>query len=222
MNCSTTNKPQISCPLCKTTGAFFYHSDKRRDYYHCNVCDLVFVPKQFHLSPEAERREYDLHENSPDDQGYRKFLSRLFIPMRERLKPGMTGLDFGCGPGPALAAMFTETGFDMKVYDPFYAPDKAALKDEYDFISCTETVEHFASPAKEFDLLFSLLKQNSILGIMTKLISTPEAFKAWHYINDSTHIAFYSRITFEWLSDKYQAKCEFMGKDVIILTVPRA
>ena len=36
-------------------------------------------------SPEAEeeKRRYDLHENSPDDAHYRRFLSRLLEPLEE-------------------------------------------------------------------------------------------------------------------------------------------
>tara|TARA_B100000609_G_C17193189_1_gene423632 strand:+ start:306 stop:974 length:669 start_codon:yes stop_codon:yes gene_type:complete len=218
MNCSTTNKLQAPCPLCKTSGAFFYHSDKRRKYYKCDTCDLVFVPVEFHLSREAEKAEYDLHENYPNDSGYRKFLSRLATPMQERLEAGMTGLDFGCGPGPALAAMFKEAGFKISTYDPFYFPDKAALDKQYDFITCTEAIEHFANPDKELDKLFSLLKHNGILGIMTKLVRDHEAFKSWHYINDPTHISFFSKETFQWLAKKFHAECEFIGNDVIILT----
>lgn len=219
MNYSTTNKTQIPCPLCKTPGAFFYHSDKRRDYYQCGICDLVFVPEKFHLSPEAEKSEYDLHENNPEDSGYRKFLSRLFNPMQARLRAGMTGLDFGCGPGPALAAMFTESGFKMKAYDPFYYPDKTVLDSQYNFVACTEAIEHFADPGKDIERLFGLLKPNGLLGIMTKLVRDRKAFKSWHYINDPTHISFFSIKTFQWLAIKYHAECELIGNDVIILTV---
>ena len=41
---------------------------------------------------------------------YRKFLSRMFKPMMERIEPDSYGLDFGSGPGPTLNLMFEEEG----------------------------------------------------------------------------------------------------------------
>ena len=35
------------------------------------------------------------------------------------------GLDFGCGPGPALTLLMEEAGFaKMNLYDPFYFADE--------------------------------------------------------------------------------------------------
>ena len=42
-----------------------------------------------------------------------RFLGRLAEPLVERLDPGASGLDFGCGPGPALAAMLTRRGYTV-------------------------------------------------------------------------------------------------------------
>jgi hypothetical protein len=51
---------------------------------------------------------------------------------------------------------------------------------------------------------------------MTKLVQDYEAFARWHYKNDDTHICFFSRSTFEWLADQWQAELTFAGKDVIL------
>ncbi|MCK5520725.1 MAG: hypothetical protein KAI81_06405, partial [Candidatus Marinimicrobia bacterium] len=98
-------KHQSRCPLCNYSNIEFYFEDKFRHYLHCPVCDLVFVPSEFHLSPEAEKTRYDLHNNNPKDPGYQKFLSRLSNPLLQELSTQQSGLDFGCGPGPALAQM---------------------------------------------------------------------------------------------------------------------
>ena len=83
-----------------------------RDFVHCQVCDLVSVPRRFHVGAEAERQRYLEHNNDPDDPDYRAFLDRLWTQMKPRLDPGAKGLDYGAGPGPALAAMMAEDGFD--------------------------------------------------------------------------------------------------------------
>jgi len=207
----------LACPLCHQSGAPLFHEDKKRPYQRCQQCYLVFVPQSWHLSAAAEKAEYDLHENSVDDLGYRTFLTRVFAPLCERLEVGSEGLDFGCGPGPALAAMFREAGFSMALYDKFYAPDATVLSRQYDFICCTEVIEHIADPATVLPSLLSCLRPGGWLGVMTKQVIDQQAFARWHYKNDPTHIAFYSRETFEWLAQQFQLELHFIDRDVVLL-----
>ncbi len=206
-----------SCPLCRTADAGLIHQDRRRDYYRCRVCRLVFVPPIQFLSAEGEKAEYDLHRNSPDDPGYRRFLSRLFVPMQERLAPRSQGLDFGSGPGPTLSLMFAEQGHSMAIYDHYYARDASVLERQYDFITATEVVEHLHDPKQELDRLWACLKPGGWLGIMTKLARDRKAFAQWHYKNDPTHVCFFARATFEWIAEQWQASLTFVAKDVIFL-----
>ncbi len=205
------------CPLCAGAGINQYYEDKQRVYLQCSRCELVHVPAEHWLDAAAERAEYDLHQNSGADPGYRRFLSRLSEPMLERLQPGMAGLDFGCGPGPVLAQMLREQGLQVDLFDPFYFDDPALLRKQYDFITASEVVEHLQRPAEEFERLFCMLRPGGVLGIMTKLVRSPEAFSGWHYIRDLTHIAFYSRRTFEYIAARFGADLSFSGQDVILL-----
>ena len=204
------------CPLCRNEKIQEYHRDSVREYLACTHCGLVFVPREYWLDPAAEKAEYDLHTNDPDDAGYRKFLSRLTDPLLARLSPGSRGLDFGCGPGPALAAVMAEAGHGVSLYDLYYFPDRRALAQTYDFITATEVVEHFKDPLAELETLFAGLNPGGWLGIMTKQVSTPEAFKHWHYIRDLTHICFFSPSTFEYLARRFQARLLSVGNDVIL------
>lgn len=177
----------------------------------------MFVPGRFHVSPEQEKARYDSHNNHPDDPGYRKFLSRLFTPLCTRLCKGACGLDFGCGPGPALAAMFRECGYSIEIYDKFFAPENAIFSKKYDFITATEVLEHLTHPAFELARLYRQLKNGGILGVMTKLVRNRQAFEKWHYKNDPTHICFFSKPTFEWLAHALTARIEFIGDDVVLI-----
>ena len=207
----------LCCPLCKETGySEFFHSDRKRKYFRCGSCDVTYVPPLYLLSPEAEKEEYDKHQNSPDDDGYRKFLSRLFVPLQERISPISHGLDFGSGPGPTLSVMFEEAGHQMSLFDLFYAPDTQTLQKQYDFITASEVVEHLHNPAAEFALLWSVLKPGGWLGIMTKLALDKSAFSRWHYKNDPTHVCFFSRQTMKWLAEKWQTEVQTIGKDVFL------
>jgi 2-polyprenyl-3-methyl-5-hydroxy-6-metoxy-1,4-benzoquinol methylase len=207
----------LHCPLCGNGGVKYYVEDITREYLRCIVCELVFVPEQYWLSAKEERATYDLHENDLHDQNYRKFLSRLMTPLLEKLKPDQKGLDFGCGPGPALAMMLEEGGHQVDLYDPFYYNDTSVFDKKYDFICTTEVVEHLRDPKRDFSALFKMLKPGGWLAIMTKLVTDKDAFRKWHYIRDLTHICFYGQRTFKFLAHQFAATIEFVADDVILL-----
>ncbi|MEX0937341.1 MAG: class I SAM-dependent methyltransferase [Pirellulales bacterium] len=146
---------------------------------------------------------YDQHENDPRDLRYRQFLNQLAEPLISRLEPGMEGLDYGCGPGPALSVMLEESGMAVKLYDPYFAPDNGVLARTYDFVTCSEVAEHFYQPAKDWCRLVSLLSRGSWLGVMTRLRDDCGAFEAWYYKKDPTHVSFYHSTTIDWLADHY-------------------
>jgi hypothetical protein len=207
----------LNCSLCGAAGAALFHSDRRREYLQCPRCALVFVPGAYHLSREEEKAEYDKHCNDPADAGYRRFLSRLCLPLCERLPRASEGLDFGCGPGPTLSLMLEERGHSMALYDPFFFSNPGWRYRNYDFITATEVVEHLAQPGVVLEELWSRLRPLAYLGVMTKLVKDAQAFTTWHYKNDSTHVSFFSVQSWQWWARRYHARLEIMGADVILL-----
>lgn len=207
------------CPLCgHATDPF--HSDGRRDYRRCPACALVHVPRDQQLDTSGEKAEYDLHRNDPQDPGYRQFLARAAEAVQERVEPPARGLDFGCGPGPALAEMLEEAGYTVALYDKFYAAHPAALQQTYDFVTATEVLEHLAAPATVLHRLLACLQSGGWLVIMTKRVRDREAFADWHYIHDPTHIAFYGEETFRWIAAHHGLHLEIVGEDVVALQRP--
>lgn len=204
-----------SCPLCGEEKSTDYHQDKHRAYRQCANCQLVWVPAQYHLSPQQEKAEYDKHQNNPQDPGYRQFLARCFNPLATKLKAGAVGLDFGCGPGPAISAMAADKGYEVTNYDPIYFNSATALSNRYEFITLTEVIEHVAAPDRLLEQLDAMLKPSAILAIMTKRVSNQQAFSRWHYKNDPTHICFYSDKTFQWIGQKMNWQLEIIDKDVV-------
>ncbi len=170
------------------------------------------------LSSEAEYAQYLLHENDLQDAGYRRFLARLSEPLLARLNGGrFSGLDFGCGPGPLLARMLSEAGQHMQVWDPYFAANPAALQQQYDFICCTEAIEHFVNPSNEWAHWQTLLNPCGILAIMTKRYTDLAAFSDWHYKHDPTHVSFFHQDTFRWLATQAKMTVDFVTNDVVIL-----
>ncbi|WP_323843929.1 class I SAM-dependent methyltransferase [Microbulbifer magnicolonia] len=175
------------------------------------------MPSEFHLTQAEERAYYDLHENSLQDLGYRRFLSRCAIPLLAELPPASEGLDFGCGPAPLLAQMLAEGGHRVELYDSYYVPNKGAMKRDYDFVVATEVIEHLSAPGDELTRLWQRLRPGGLLALMTKPVISRERFANWHYIRDPTHICFFSVQTFRWLADHLHAELQFAESDVIFL-----
>ena len=188
----------------------------------CVACGLVFVPQRYHLSSDAEKANYDSHQNSPLDSGYRLFLTRLSVPLLERLTPQSKGLDFGSGPGPTLSVMLEEAGHSVALYDLYYADEPAVLERQYDFITCTEVIEHIAQPRMVLEKLWTLLEPGGYLALMTKQVTDQTSFTRWHYKNDLTHISFFSRQAFDYLGASWGVDPLFIGADVIIFRRPTA
>jgi hypothetical protein len=208
------------CPLCADANATRILSANDRDFWRCAVCQLIFVPRAHHLSLDAELARYQTHQNDPNNAGYRVFLNRLLQHLTPRLPVGAHGLDYGSGPGPAISVMLAERGFHVTNYDPFFAPRVEALQRDYDFITCTETVEHFARPAEEFARFDGLLRSGGWLGVMTQMLESDGAFENWWYHRDPTHICFYRAATMEWIARRHGWRCEFPAPNVALFFRP--
>lgn len=206
-----------TCPLCHNQHTRHYFEDKHREYLQCEQCYLVFVNPDQRLDAETEKAHYDLHENNPEDMGYRRFLSRIADPITERISPQSNGIDFGCGPGPTLSLVLEEAGHNMALYDIYYHPDTAVLEKQYDFMTATEVIEHLYHPDVVWKQWLNLVKPGGWIGLMTKMVIDVEAFKSWHYKNDPTHVVFFSRDTFQFLAERDKLELEFIGNDVILL-----
>ncbi|MBF0253274.1 MAG: class I SAM-dependent methyltransferase, partial [Candidatus Omnitrophica bacterium] len=150
-----------------------------------------------------EKKRYEKHNNDVNDPGYRKFVEPIVLEILNRYTPMHKGLDYGCGPGPVVAEMLKNKGYSVELYDPYFCDNREALKKKYDFIICCEVIEHFNSPAKDFERLRDLLNPGGALFCMTELYSENTDFKNWHYSNDPTHVFFYHTKTLSWIKAKF-------------------
>ncbi len=211
--------PAQACILCSSKDIRPHAHAADRDYLLCRHCDLVWMDPAQWLDRDAERAYYDTHENAPSDAGYRRFLNRLAQPLLERLPPGAQGLDYGSGPGPTLSLMLQEQGFPTAIYDPYFAPDSRTLARRYDFITCSETAEHFHAPLAEFARFQRMLKPGGWLAIMTGFRPELPAFIRWHYLRDPTHVCLYSRKTLAWIGRHFGWSLEIPVNNIAFFRV---
>lgn len=211
-----------ACPVCEGSRTEAFTRIREKEYWRCAVCEARFLDPAARLDRQAEHAHYLHHENDIHDPAYRRFLSKLAGPLLACLPPGSEGLDFGCGPGPALGAMLWEAGHKVTSYDPFFAPDTDVLRRAYDFVFCSEVIEHFHDPAAEFRRLRHLVRPGGWLGLMTCFQTDDDRFATWHYPKDPTHVVFYREATLRWLADAEGWSCTIPCKDVAILQKPGA
>lgn len=209
-----------ACTVCEQGVLERFRVVKGQEYLRCPNCEATLMAQPGWLTPEEERAVYALHNNDPGDPGYRAFLEKLALPLLDRIYPGASGLDFGCGPGPALAKRLRAAGMDVALYDPFFYPAPAALSHPYDFITCTEVVEHLHYPAKVFGQLDGLLKPGGWLALMTCFQTNDERFDNWHYRRDPTHVVFYREATLAFIGKKRGWTMFVPKKDVAIFHKP--
>lgn len=191
-----------------------------RDYQRCTNCEATFLDPAHFLNTAQARAEYEQHRNTPGDTGYVQFLRRVATPLLAQLPPGRLGLDYGCGPGPVLAQLLRDAGHTVRLYDPLFTPDTAALECRYDFITCTEVIEHFHAPADEFRRLDGLLHPGGWLALTTCFQTDDARFAQWHYRRDPTHVVFYREATLAHIARRHGWAMSVPQRNVALMHKP--
>ncbi len=218
----STSGSHTNCPLCDAAGQpYFTDTQRGAHYQHCAGCEFTWLDPAHYVSPEDERRHYEQHKNSPEDAGYRGFLKQIWEPLKATLPAHASGLDYGSGPGPTLHLMAQADGFACVHYDPVFHPDDSVFNCRYDFITCTETAEHFHHPAVEFARLAVLLRPGGWLALMTTRLTSKIDFATWHYRQDVTHVSFYSERSFQVIAQRFNFRPpRFLSNSIVLLQRP--
>lgn len=194
---------QADCPLCGRPTDPFFTSNRSVAFRRCSCCLGIHVPSKSWLSADHEKEHYLTHNNDVFDPRYRSFVSPVVEAILSEQSPYAIGLDYGAGPGPVISKMLEEEFFQTKLFDPFFHPDPSPLNDRYEYIICTEVIEHFQKPYKEFKRLSDLLKPQGTLYCMTELYHDGIDFAKWRYKNDPTHVFFYRSPTMAWIANEF-------------------
>lgn len=193
------------CKVCQSSTTDIHDEKKRVTYYRCSVCGFVFLDDAFIVDEVREKKQYDQHKNGLENEGYvqmfEEFIEISIAPyLNDTIK---TALDFGSGPGPVLSTLLQRRGLVVDIYDLYYAPKKVYKNKKYHLITSTEVFEHLHKPLEVLRLLAEHTHSGGYIVLMTK--SPPkddQAFLAWWYRRDPTHISFFTPQSFEIMADK--------------------
>ena len=205
------------CSLCNSATRNF-EVIKEREYVQCINCKAILLSPESYLSPREEKSRYRLHNNDVNDPGYLSFVSPVIDKIRSDMPTDSTGLDFGCGTGPIIAAELEKTGYNIRLYDPYFQPNRTFLDQQYDFIICCEVMEHFQKPLEEFRLLRSLLKPGGKLYCKTAVWNDAINFNSWYYKDDLTHVIFYNRESLFWIRENLEFSSVDIYEELLVFT----
>jgi hypothetical protein len=204
------------CPLCHSPAVKVAFSQGKRNFLECSNCDLLYCEPNSVLSVEEERQRYLAHTNEATDLGYVAHLNKLILPLLALLSPNSRGVDYGCGHTPVLSTLLAEAGHQVTNFDPFFGFSIPAEPHQFDFIACTEAIEHFIEPRSELLRMHALLKPRGLLAIMTGLRDGERRGADWWYLRDITHRRFYSTQTFDYVAKWLLLETATLNGDVVI------
>ena len=206
---------KMKCTLCGED-AFLFKTYREKKYYSCAHCRAVVLHPDYYPSPEDEKKRYLEHNNDVDDLRCQKFVDPLVREVKRSFSADHRGLDFGAGTGPVITKLLRESGYNIKLYDPYFWNEPERLEETYDYIAACEVIEHFVKPYEEFKLLKSLLNNNGKLFCKTSIFSYDMNFEEWKYKDDFTHLFFYNTDTLKWIEKTFDFSGLTITEELIV------
>ena len=207
------------CKICSASTTVIKDNKKELIYYRCTSCGFIYLDDSFMVDEYREKKQYDQHNNSLENEGYvamfERFIDDAIAPY---LKSIQTALDFGSGPEPVFSKLLERRGLEVDIYDFYFSPKKVYEYKKYDLISSTEVFEHLSRPIEILEELVKSLNNNAYVALMTKFPPLDdEEFLAWWYRRDPTHISFFTPKSFEVMAKKVGLKVLKILKNNVVV-----
>ena len=74
------------CNICGSEAVKSFLTSDQKTYWSCSCCGGKFLDKDFLLNSNDEKERYLEHNNEINDPEYRSFLSKLVIPLKEKIQ----------------------------------------------------------------------------------------------------------------------------------------
>lgn len=210
----------LACPLCQKNTVEFFHQDRKRAYFHCFTCQLVFSDVNSYLPPYSQKKRYNKNTPSKKQQQSFELIQLILQQLQSLTNEKLIGLNYGGILNKSDVESIENKGHKLLQYDPFLIPDRQVLHNNYDFICCYQIFEHFKNPKREWLLLQKMLKPGALLAIKTHLLKRLDLFEKWHHKNNLEHVNFYQKETFEYLAKKSGFSLLFATNNAILMQKP--
>jgi hypothetical protein len=207
----------MNCRLCGSPDCLPVYRDAAREYRHCTVCDLIFVPVSQFVPADEERARYELHDNTGGHAGYRSFLGEVADIIGQVTAQSGRILDFGSGRHAVLTSLLRERGYSCTAYDPLYGIGMDSTEFTYDTVVLCEVIEHLRDLKEDLRIITGQVNPSGTLVIRTGIHPRSESFGSWWYKNDRTHINYLGIPTVEWIAKTFGYAVIDSGKHGIML-----
>lgn len=192
------------CKICFQPTKLYKNPQFSHFYHYCQSCEGIFLDNAFCVDEQHEKKQYDQHHNTLENEGYvhmfEKFLDFFWEDLTCKT-PKV--LEFGSGPTPVLSHLLQKRGAIVTCYDKFYHPSDAYKTYTYDLITSTEVFEHLDNPLQTLTLLAQHINSGGYIALMTLFHdNTIEGFWKWWYRRDPTHITFFTPKTLKVLANQ--------------------
>ena len=213
----------MQCILCgcnDTKAVTVKNKKGMKNFFRCAKCDFCFLDREQLLDSCAEKERYLHHQNSEDNLGYVEWLSGIVDEAAKVIDlKGKKILDYGCGHTPVLPKILQDKEHNISnvdYYDLYFYPDLNA-GEKYSCIFSIEVFEHFRDVYKEIEYALSFLEKGGYFVLSTSFLLPEDKFASWWYIQDATHISFYSEQTLDWIAKTFSLRIVFLnGKNLVI------
>lgn len=208
----------MNCALCDTAESKLIHKEPQNGslFYSCLACGFIFRDRQFFLKFEDEFKRYRQHQNDVSSEGYQNFLMPVIDEVLKTCTSQQKGLDYGCGPSSVVVHLLKNKGYDISQYDPFFHPNDELFKKHFDYIVCTEVVEHFKNPRLEFRKVANLVAKGGVFIVKTSLTDQITDFANWHYHRDPTHVGFFNKKSLQKVAELTELILQKITPDFIV------
>jgi hypothetical protein len=212
------------CKICQSSTKSIIDTKKELIYYRCDICGFIYLDDTYMVDKVQEKKQYDQHNNSLENEGYVQMFEDLIDlsiePYRENIQ---TVLEFGSGPEPVLAELLERRALEVDIYDLYYSSQKIYEGKKYDLITSTEVFEHLEKPLEVLGLLVKNLHENAYVVLMTKFPPKGDnEFLAWWYRRDPTHISFFTPKSFEVIAERVGLKVlKIINENIVVFQKSR-
>lgn len=191
------------CRLCDDTATGWVTTADGCTYYQCQRCGVIQLGRESLPTRTDEEARYRLHNNSPDDPRYQRYIQRIYDGIASHLPRALGAarwLDIGCGPTPLLAETAAARGWLATSYDPIFFPEESVLDERAHVVSLVEAIEHLHWPMRDLDRYAACVEPGGLFAVRTAVwTGEAEDFDRWWYRRDETHVQFLTPLTVEFL-----------------------